>query len=355
LWYRGTVALAMYSRDCGGVTEAGEGPYLRSHPDPYCTRGVPSTWRWSVGSGEIAAALARSGLRGPVELATVAIARRTGSGRVREAALGGGGESVRIAASSLRFAIGRALGFATVRSEWWEANSMEGRIEFIGRGEGHGVGLCQRGAQAMGAEGKSWREIVAFYYPGTVVGKTLSGLDWLRLSGETVSLLSTQTAQDVEVLAIAERAVRELSARTSWQAPRGIELQVYPSVESFRNATAEPGWVAAHTNGRRIEMQPAAILRGRGALESTVRHEIAHAFVESQAVPGLPVWFREGLAEYLSGGATRVGGSTEDIAQRSDEGKARAANRAAAGRVAESVSRYGLGTVLGWVRKGVPR
>lgn len=35
------------------------------------------------------------------------------------------------------------------------------------RGFGHGVGMSQRGAQQMaGAHGKTWREILAFYYPG---------------------------------------------------------------------------------------------------------------------------------------------------------------------------------------------
>ena len=32
---------------------------------------------------------------------------------------------------------------------------------------GHGVGMSQRGAKAMAAAGKDYREILAFYYPGT--------------------------------------------------------------------------------------------------------------------------------------------------------------------------------------------
>lgn len=34
---------------------------------------------------------------------------------------------------------------------------------------GHGVGMSQRGAKAMAAAGKSYREILAFYYPGTQI------------------------------------------------------------------------------------------------------------------------------------------------------------------------------------------
>jgi len=350
IWYRGTVALALYSRDCGGVTEEGEAPYLRSHADPYCAR---DTWRWSGTAREISDALARSGLRVPRELAGVGIARRTESGRVREAALTGGGEMVRVSAESLRLAIGRALGFATVRSDWWEARASQGRIEFTGRGEGHGVGLCQRGAERMGAAGKSWRDILAFYYPGTAVGKTGRGWEWTRLGSETVALFTTQPDRDGALLAMAERHVREVAARTGWAAPQGIELRVYPDVESFRNATAEPGWVAAHTIGRRIELQPSPLLRARGALEATLRHEMAHVFIESIAVVGLPLWFREGLAGYLSGGPAGAG-SDGEIAQRADESRARGANRAAVGRVAALVDRYGFAAVIGWVRSGVP-
>jgi stage II sporulation protein D len=355
LWYRGSVARALYSRDCGGMTEDDDAPYLRRHPDPYCARGPTHGWRWSAGTGEIASALARSGLRAPRDLASVSIARRTASGRVREAALTGGGESIRIAAESLRLAVGRALGFASIRSDWWEANAAGNRIEFTGRGEGHGVGLCQLGAEAMGAEGKSWREILAFYYPGTVAAKTARGLEWKRLAGETVALFTTQPEQDGVVLMMAERQAREAQQRTGWPAPRGIEVRVYPDLATFRDATAEPGWVAAHTTGRRIELQPPAVLRARDVLESTLRHEMLHVFIESRAAPGVPLWFREGLVEHLNGNAAH-GQETGDegIDQRSNEAQARAANRAAAARVSKLVAQHGLAVVLGWVGSGLP-
>jgi stage II sporulation protein D len=39
-----------------------------------------------------------------------------------------------------------------------------------GAGWGHGVGLCQIGAAVMAEQGKSYREILTHYYPGTEVG-----------------------------------------------------------------------------------------------------------------------------------------------------------------------------------------
>jgi stage II sporulation protein D len=175
LWYDGKPIFASYSRDCGGTTEAaaaiwGESaPYLRSHPDPYCVRRT-SPWHWTSTVTEISTALSRAGLRVPLVMTGLAISRQTESGRVRELVLAGE-ETIRLAAGSFRFAIGRAAGFNTVRSERWQATISEGRVAFTGRGEGHGVGLCQIGANEMGVEGHPYREILAFYFPGAVLGK----------------------------------------------------------------------------------------------------------------------------------------------------------------------------------------
>jgi stage II sporulation protein D len=36
-----------------------------------------------------------------------------------------------------------------------------------GTGQGHGIGLCQRGAKAMADEGGTFREILDHYFPNT--------------------------------------------------------------------------------------------------------------------------------------------------------------------------------------------
>jgi stage II sporulation protein D len=38
-----------------------------------------------------------------------------------------------------------------------------------GRGYGHGVGMCQYGAEAMAREGKNAKEILSYYYPGSKI------------------------------------------------------------------------------------------------------------------------------------------------------------------------------------------
>ncbi len=209
--------------------------------------------------------------------------------------------------------MGRELGWNTVQSERYEVRSSGGRLVFQGSGSGHGVGLCQRGADQMGAEGHSYREILAFYYPATATGATARGFSWKRLGGESMTLYTTQPAEDGAVLALGERLLGALVRRTNWPAPAGIEIRVYPTVDAFRNATGEPGWVAAHTEGRRVHLQPAAVLRTHDALERVLRHELIHVLMEAQAAPGLPVWFREGLVGYLEHAGSNAGAASPPI------------------------------------------
>ena len=44
-----------------------------------------------------------------------------------------------------------------------------GKYMLKGRGFGHGVGMSQWGAQVMGQKGKSYKEILQFYFPGTSI------------------------------------------------------------------------------------------------------------------------------------------------------------------------------------------
>jgi stage II sporulation protein D len=208
----------------------------------------------------------------------------------------------------------------------------------------------------MGADGHDYREILAFYYPGTVLGLTGRGLAWRRIGGESVALMTTQPDRDGSLLGIAEKQVKEIAGRFGWTPPSGIEMRVYPDLDSFRNATGEPGWVAARTSGRRIQLQPASVLRARGALDSTIHHELLHVFVEAQAAPGIPVWFREGMVGYLEHGAGTISphAPDADLRQSEDAVRARRAYADAAQRVGALVRQHGSPAVLGWLRSGLP-
>ena len=90
-------------------------------------------------------------------------------------------------------------------------------------------------------------------------------------------------------------------------------------------------------------MQPAVI-------ESTVRHELLHALVESHARHGLPLWFREGAVLFLSG--DRPTNKLKHVPQ--EEADARMAYAAALDRFTRLVEQFGEGTVMGWISAGLP-
>ena len=59
-----------------------------------------------------------------------------------------------------------------VKSADFTARVAGSTVTLEGRGFGHGVGLCQYGAEALSKQGRTWREILTRYYPGTEVFAT---------------------------------------------------------------------------------------------------------------------------------------------------------------------------------------
>ncbi len=66
-----------------------------------------------------------------------------------------------------------------LRSAYFNVHHKPGRIVLKGRGYGHGVGLCQIGAMEMAAQGKSYSDILHFYYRGVHI-IDLSALDFFK-------------------------------------------------------------------------------------------------------------------------------------------------------------------------------
>jgi stage II sporulation protein D len=366
LWFEGKPAFTPYTRDCGGRTEeAGAvwpdlaAPYLTSRADPYCSRDESSGWHWRFATDETLAALRQAGLKAPPRLERIAIAKTTPSGRAALLSLIGAAESVPIDARSFRFAVGRALGWNLLPGDLYRIRATRTETVFEGRGAGHGVGLCQHGAEQMGLAGKSYREILAAYYPGARLGVTARGFSWQRLAGDSVVLATTEPERDRPVLAKAERELHAVQQRLMVHPSEPVELRVYPDIETFRNATGEPGWVAARSNPRRIEMQPAAVLESRGVLDSTLRHELMHAVLERLGAAA-PVWFREGLAGYLEHSEPVDGLAPlrippeADLRQRADEQRARRAYADATRAVRILAARYGETSLFDWLKRGLP-
>ena len=57
-----------------------------------------------------------------------------------------------------------------IKSTTCKIISMGDDFAFVsGRGFGHGVGMCQNGAQGLARKGKNSREILFYYYPNSEI------------------------------------------------------------------------------------------------------------------------------------------------------------------------------------------
>jgi stage II sporulation protein D (peptidoglycan lytic transglycosylase) len=319
-------------------------------------------WRSEVSKRELQRALMAEGIAVPGTLRSVAVLHRTPSGRVEFLRVTGSG-SVTLPALAFRAAIGHNIGWERLKSNRYEVSDDGDRIAFHGRGSGHGVGLCQVGAEVMGEEGHTYREILAFYYPGTRLGVSAQGTPWQQLASEDVELLTTQPDRDRVLLTVATRYMHESEESTGLVYRSPPRLKIYPTVAVFRNSTGAPGWIAASTRGRTIQLQPSDLLRQAGTLESTIHHELLHMLIESYAHPGTPLWFREGLVLYLAetNPQTGSGNHFEDTAALekalrapASEEQLRTAYAEAQSRVTQLAREHGMEALLYWVQDGLP-
>jgi stage II sporulation protein D len=65
----------------------------------------------------------------------------------------------------------KVAGYARVRSLKMDVIPAGDGWLFRGNGYGHGVGMCQFGANGMAKAGRGWREILARYYPGVDIAR----------------------------------------------------------------------------------------------------------------------------------------------------------------------------------------
>ncbi len=371
LWYDGEPAATYYHANCGGTTEDGRfilgnneprAPFLVQHSDQYCVRNGSTQWRTEVAKREVQRALAADGVIVPGTLRTVSVLHRTPSGRAEFLRVAGSG-AVTVPGLAFRAAIGRHIGWERLKSNWYDVSDAGDRLIFNGRGSGHGVGLCQVGAEVMGEEGHTYREILSFYYPGTRLGVSAQGIPWQQLSNEDVTLLTTRPDHDRALLALATGLLHQSEENTGLLYRASPTLKIYPTVAAFRNSTGEPGWVAASTHGQIIQMQPSDVLREAGTLESTLHHELLHMLIDSHALPGTPLWFREGLALYLTdqNAPPKPGANVADLnslekALRSpaSEEELRRAYAGARARVAQLARLHGKEALLNWIQNGLP-
>jgi stage II sporulation protein D len=164
LYYGDDLIEALYHSTCGGQTEDPSEVFGKSYPymRPVASRcEISPYWIWErkIPVDEIEKALAVRDIR------EIRITSYTTTGRVKTVGIVQGGGIMSMKATELR----KSLGWSRLPSTNFTVTRHNGNFVFEGKGYGHGVGLCQWSALEMAREGKTYREILSFFYPGTVL------------------------------------------------------------------------------------------------------------------------------------------------------------------------------------------
>ena len=194
LSYDGEICDARFSKCCGGETEEFQycwedtpKPYLVSIKDPWCNTSdrhilsqvmksydqeTPDFYHWTVEYTQTELSdLVNRKLKDDFGIIQELIPLERGkSGRIWKLKIVGTKKTLTI---GKELEIRRALSETHLLSSAFEVEFKREENTFIlhGRGWGHGVGLCQIGAAVMGEQGKTYDDILLFYYRHADISK----------------------------------------------------------------------------------------------------------------------------------------------------------------------------------------
>ncbi|MEW6162359.1 MAG: SpoIID/LytB domain-containing protein [Nitrospirota bacterium] len=164
LTFNGSPIEALYHSTSGGKTEDPEDVFGKSYPylrsvESNCEISPYWIWERRIKLTEIEKALNLS------EIKEISIKSYTSTKRVKELTIVNDSGIATIKATDLR----KALGWSRLPSTNFTIKQDGDSMIFKGKGYGHGVGLCQWSALQMAREGKNYKEILSFFYPGTTI------------------------------------------------------------------------------------------------------------------------------------------------------------------------------------------
>jgi stage II sporulation protein D len=169
LIFKEKVLPAYYHATCGGATENVKEVWkhdlypLKGVRCPFCSHSPHYSWKKNFQYKAIQEKRKKSGYKIGL-IKNIEVRDRTLSGRVKTLDITSrDGEKISISGKAFRDVIGpnelRSNDYRVVMKGYY--------CDFIGKGWGHGVGLCQWGAMGMAKQQHTYDEILMYYYPGT--------------------------------------------------------------------------------------------------------------------------------------------------------------------------------------------
>ena len=160
-----------YHANCGGGTDdvrswnpgAASIKPLSGASCTYDSHSKSHSWQMNISHAKVLAYAKTVGLTGTLK--SIKIARKTDTGRATNLTLRTSKGSKTVACGKFRLATG-------IRSCKIDKISVrKNDVQFSGKGYGHGVGMCQDGANGMAKSGKDYRKILKNYYPGAKIAE----------------------------------------------------------------------------------------------------------------------------------------------------------------------------------------
>ncbi|MBI5598202.1 MAG: SpoIID/LytB domain-containing protein [Deltaproteobacteria bacterium] len=171
LFHDGSPALTVYHSNAGGMTEASRDvwgsdyPYLRALNSKYDSVAPSYSWELSLSAAKMQEIFKKAGYSID-EPEAIEPREVTSTGRVKSLFVKDiFGRRLDLTGEDMR----KVIGYSTLRSTLFKVEKRGDEFVFRGRGSGHGVGLSQWGAKGMADAGYGYREILKYYYPGTVL------------------------------------------------------------------------------------------------------------------------------------------------------------------------------------------
>lgn len=164
LLYDGTPAAACYHAASCGHTEASQNVWLTALP---YLQGVDSPWDRTAPDFEVTVEYTAPQLSDAVASLTGAVPQGDAAGWLGDTVWDAAGYVQSITIAGQKLTGSEVRGALGLRSACFSM-AWDGAVFTVTtRGYGHGVGMSQYGAKAMAEGGSSWREILAYYFPGT--------------------------------------------------------------------------------------------------------------------------------------------------------------------------------------------
>jgi stage II sporulation protein D len=167
LTFKGNPIIAFYHSTTGGKTELPEEVWQTKFPyyakSRVCEDLISPYFVWyrEFYLKDIGSALGLTDIKG------ITLHSYTATGRVKAVNVLTEGRVHIVLAKQLR----EKLGFKALPSTNFTLDHQGDQLIFQGQGYGHGVGLSQYGARQMAIDGKTYKEILSYFYPGTVIAQ----------------------------------------------------------------------------------------------------------------------------------------------------------------------------------------